>query len=374
MLCAMNRIAWLGLACCGVALLQAFVLFKANRLLAGTAISVLQVPWLLQIVLPLLLFIVAGLFVKARAVLLWLLGTGLMIALFILLSIISKDLGVNLIARVSPAAGFWLLLIGATLIAYAGALELQKLWLVLIGVVVGVAMLLFGFFDAISVMREYYANQNEFWQEVLRHCQLTLWAFLLSSCLGIALGIFAASRPMVSRWSLGVANAFQTIPSIALFALLIPFFSAIARTFPLLETIGIRGIGIAPALTTLTLYGLLPVLRGTILGLQSVAEAPLEAARGLGFNPWQIFVQIRLPLSIPIVLEGLRLTSVSLIGLVSLSSLIGAGGLGGFIFTGLGSGAIDRVLLGAIPILILALLVNSLMRGLELRLTPHGIR
>ncbi len=368
----MSKIAVLGVVFSGFGALLPWLVFKANRLLAGSAVGfsawVFLVPWLVVTAL------IAFSKFKTRGWGLFVLGSfGFGFFLF-LLSSTSQALGVSPISRVSPAIGFWMLLLGTWLVAYAGALEVQRIWLAGIGAVVTTVMLLLGFFDALSVIREYNANQSEFWLEMLQHILLAFWAWVLSSLLGTTLGSFAASRPIVSGWLLGITNVLYTLPSIALFALLIPFFSAVVRAIPLLEQLGVRGIGNAPALTALTIYGLLPVLRGTILGLLSVPQEPLEAAKGLGFKPNQVFWRVRVPLAIPLLLEGLRLAAVSLIGLAALSSLIGAGGLGTFIFTGLGNGAIDRVLLGAIPTLILAVLVNSVLRGLEFQITPRGIR
>lgn len=371
----LNRIAVLGLFLAGLGALFPLVLVKANRLVAGTPLGLMNFQWLylLFFVLWLGIAVAALSRVQARGWLLVVIGNLFFMVLLVAISQISSELGANPISRVSPAAGFWLLLLGAWLVAYAGALEVKRSWLAGLGLGLAVLLLGFGAFDHLSVLREYTANQTEFWQEVGRHLYLSFLALLFSSFLGIILGVYSASRPRASSLALGVANALQTIPSIALFALLIPFFSGLARAFPTLETLGVRGIGIYPALTALILYGLLPVLRGTILGLQGVPDAPLEAAKGLGYTPNQVFWRVRLPLAVPLMLEGLRLTAVSLVGLAALSSLIGAGGLGGFIFTGLGSGAIDRVLLGAIPTLVLALLVNSAMRGLEVVLTPKGL-
>ncbi len=371
----MNKIALLGVLCAGCAAFLPLMIVKANRLLAGTALGIAAVPvtyWLLGVFF--LALPVAWLKFKSRAVVLLVLGNFSLLALLLGLSIFSQNLGTNPISRVSPAFGYWLWLLAAWLLAYAGALELGRLWLAGLGLSAGLGLLVFGAFDSLSVLREYSANQSEFWTEVLHHLVLAFWAWVLSSLLGLVLGVYAASRVKISGVILGIANGLQTIPSIALFALLIPFFSTLARNIPWLETLGIRGIGFAPALTALTLYGLLPVLRGTILSLQNVPQAPLEAAQGLGLTDRQIFWQVHLPLAIPLLLEGLRLAAVSLVGLAALSSLIGAGGLGAFIFTGLGNGAIDRVLLGAIPTLLLAVLVNSGLRGLEFGLTPKGLK
>jgi osmoprotectant transport system permease protein len=192
--------------------------------------------------------------------------------------------------------------------------------------------------------------------------------------LGLPLGVWAARDVRVGHVVLGILSALQTIPSIALLTMLIAPFSGLARSFPFLETIGVRGIGSAPALTALTLYGLLPIVRGTVNGLRSVNPATLEAARGMGMTDTQRFWRVEWPLALPLIMSGLRTGAVSLVGLAALSSLVGAGGLGIFIFAGLGGAALDQVLLGAIPVLALAVLTDTLFGLLERSSVPRGLR
>ena len=148
----------------------------------------------------------------------------------------------------------------------------------------------------------------------------------------------------------------------------------LVRAFPALESLGIRGIGFAPAITALTIYGLLPIVRGVLNGLKAVPESSLEAGRGMGMTAWQLFFQVELPLALGLILNGIRTGAVQLVGLSTLSSLIGAGGLGVFIFGGLGSAANDLVLLGAIPVLVLAVMTDTAFRGLEQAGIPKGLR
>jgi osmoprotectant transport system permease protein len=162
-----------------------------------------------------------------------------------------------------------------------------------------------------------------------------------------------------------VLNVLQTIPSIALFGLLIGPLAWLGRQLP---GLGIAGVGLAPALLALSLYALLPVVRGTLAGLQQVPPAVREAARGMGMTPWQIMLQVETPLALPVFLSGLRITTVQAVGLAAVAALIGAGGFGAIMFQGLSASALDQVLLGVLPVVLLALLVDVAFRLLIARL------
>jgi osmoprotectant transport system permease protein len=137
----------------------------------------------------------------------------------------------------------------------------------------------------------------------------------------------------------------QTVPSIALFGLLLAPLAAL----------GLGGVGPAPALIALTLYALLPIARNTEAAIRGVDPALTEAASGMGMTPRQIFWRVELPLGFPVFLAGVRIVMVQAIGLAAVAALIGAGGLGTFVFQGIGQYAVDLVLLGAVPTIVLAL-------------------
>ena len=157
-------------------------------------------------------------------------------------------------------------------------------------------------------------------------------------------------------------NLLQTIPSIALFGLLIVPLSALAAAVPALAALGVGGIGPAPAIIALILYALLPVVRNTVAGSPGSMPAVVDAARGMGMTRRQLFWQVELPLASPLLLAGLRIVTVQAIGLAVVAALIGAGGLGSFVFEGLGQYAADLVLLGALPAIVLALAADFLLQ------------
>ena len=155
--------------------------------------------------------------------------------------------------------------------------------------------------------------------------------------------------------SLGIV---QTIPSIALFGVLIAPMSKLSEALPFLRALGINGTGPAPAIIALTLYSLLPLVRGFYTGFSEVATEVKEAASAIGFGARKMFFEVELPLALPALISGLRVVTIQAIGLASVAALIGAGGLGTFIFQGIGQYALDLVLVGALPVILLALLAN----------------
>lgn len=135
--------------------------------------------------------------------------------------------------------------------------------------------------------------------------------------------------------------------------------AGLTRHFPLLGKIGISGTGLAPALIALVLYALLPLVRGVVTGLQQVPRETLESATAMGMNDSQRFRQVQLPLALPVLLRSLRVVSVQTVGMAVVAALIGAGGFGALVFQGLLSSALDLVLLGVIPTIALAVVVDA---------------
>ncbi|HHH3174218.1 TPA: ABC transporter permease, partial [Klebsiella pneumoniae] len=145
-----------------------------------------------------------------------------------------------------------------------------------------------------------------------------------------------------------------------LFGLLIAPLAGLARYFPTLGELGVSGTGVAPALIALTLYALLPLVRGVVTGLQQVPQDALESATAMGMSAGQRFRQVQLPLAMPVLLRSLRVVSVQTVGMAVVAALIGAGGFGALVFQGLLSSALDLVLLGVVPTIALAVVVDAL--------------
>ncbi|STL74345.1 ABC transporter permease [Escherichia coli] len=151
----------------------------------------------------------------------------------------------------------------------------------------------------------------------------------------------------------------QTVPSVALFGLLIAPLAALVTAFPWLGTLGIAGTGMTPALIALVLYALLPLVRGCSR-LNQIPRDVLESARAMGMSGAQRFLHVQLPLALPVFLRSLRVVMVQTVGMAVIAALIGAGGFGALVFQGLLSSAIDLVLLGVIPVIVLAVLIDAL--------------
>jgi osmoprotectant transport system permease protein len=273
-------------------------------------------------------------------------------------------------ARISLGAAFWVLGACAAL-AVCDALQrlgagIAARLVAVIAILSSVALLgAVGTFDALSIAREYESRRQVFGDALGRHLSLVGASVGMAVAIGFPLGVAAAGRPRLRDPVFAILNVLQTIPSIALFGLLIAPLSVLVGALPQLAAFGIGGIGVAPALIALVLYALLPVVRNTSTGLASVDRAVIEAGRGMGLTGRQIFWQVELPLALPVLLAGLRIVTVQAIGLAVVAALIGAGGLGIFIWEGLGQYAVDLVLLGALPAIFLALAADFVLQILS---------
>ncbi|CAN0550951.1 unnamed protein product, partial [Laminaria digitata] len=278
-------------------------------------------------------------------------------------------------ARSSVGAGFWslLFLLSLMLIETLGRLEARRWLQLMLLVFVGGSWLVFlrgEGLESLSLVREFNARPDKFQQALWTHLALALGAVTISAGLAFALALKMIRSPAWQRPLLGAVSFLQTIPSLAVFGLLIAPLSALSSALPFLQDLGIRGIGWAPALLALIAYSLLPMVRNTFVALTEVPESLADAARGMGMNEHQVFYQLKLPLALPVMIEGVRITTIQAIGLTAVAALIGAGGFGGFIFQGLGQAAMDLVLLGALPTIALALLADALLTMLAASLKP----
>ncbi len=195
-------------------------------------------------------------------------------------------------------------------------------------------------------------------RNVLRHVELVLISLLLAILIGVPLGVAATRSKALARVTLAVAGLLQTIPSLALLAFLIP----------------LLGIGTLPSLVALFLYSLLPIVRNTYVGLTTIPPALVESARAIGLSPRARLLRVLLPLASPTILAGVRTSAVINVGTATIAALIGAGGLGEPILSGIQLRDPGLILQGAIPAAILALGAEWLFSGLERVLVPQGLR
>ena len=265
----------------------------------------------------------------------------------------------NAYARVSPASGFWVLvfafaLLAADAIARMRPRPMTRLSYLALAAAAVLAFLLLGIWSDLSIIREYSVRADVFWAEALRHVTLAIGSLLAAILAGIPLGVLCERKAGAGAVVLNSLNLIQTIPSIALFGMLIGPLAWIAANVPGAAAAGVSGIGMAPAFLALFLYSLLPIVANTVAGLDGVSGATREAARGIGMTSAQRLFRVEFPLAMPVILTAIRIVLVQNIGLATIAALIGGGGFGTFVFQGLGQTAADLVLLGAIPTVVLA--------------------
>lgn len=201
-------------------------------------------------------------------------------------------------------------------------------------------------------------NGSELLVKTWEHLYISLIAAALGIIVAIPVGVFLTRTPKGATFVMGLLGIVQTFPSFAILAFFIP----------------LLGIGKIPAIIALFLYSVLPILRNTYTGINALDKDLLEAGKAMGMSSIERIVQIEIPLAIPVIMAGVRMSIVYLIGWATLASFIGAGGLGDYIFSGLNLYQPEFIFAGAIPVTILALLTDLLLGWIERRLTPTGIR
>jgi osmoprotectant transport system permease protein len=352
-----------------------FVVFKLNRILPGDAHSLTQTlptSTALACQLSLILIALVALGIADARVRL----AAALVGVIVVAAAVASAANLltpagNKVVRVAPGSGFWLLLVALGLMATDAITRLRPrprpaVRVLMLALFIGVAgaALAHGSFDNLSVMREYAVNAGRFAHEARQHVWLALGSLAAAIIVALPLGILCHRVPRLRASVLGGLNVIQTIPAIALYGILMAPLGALAAAVPLAARFGIRGIGTAPAVLALFLYSLLPVVANTVAGLKRVSPAAVEAARGMGMTRWQILTGVELVLALPTILTGIRIVLVQNIGLVTVAALIGGGGLGVFVFQGIGQTAIDLVLLGAIPTVALAFSAAVLLDAL----------
>jgi osmoprotectant transport system permease protein len=185
---------------------------------------------------------------------------------------------------------------------------------------------------------------------------------LSASIFAVFLGIATRNRPLAKELSMSIASVFLTIPSLALFTIFIP----------------IVGLGFKPSFIALFLYALLPIMRNTTAGLDSVDASVLESAKGMGLTPTQILLKVQLPLAWPIMLAGIRVSALLTVGISAIATLVAGGGLGDFIKSGLARlplpNSLEAIWTGVILSLALAFAIDLFLRGVGRVTTPSGVR
>jgi len=342
---------------------SSFAVFRANRIVAGEAKPFFEaLPTPAAALFALVVFAAAGVALAktpARARL----ATAIVfvIAMAGLLGIAADHLTPpgDRFARVAPAAGFWAL-------AFAGAIffadSVVRLKLGPLARVLALALsaaafalaLWSGVWNELSILKEYANRADVFWREAGVHLALAVGSLAAAMAVGLPLGVLIARKTGWRAPVLNTLNAIQTIPSIALFGILIGPLGWISSHAPGAAALGVHGIGAAPAFLALFLYSLLPMAANTVIGLDQAPRDVVDAARGMGMTGRQRLFSVELPLALPVILTAVRIVLVQNIGMATIAALIGGGGFGVFVFAGLGQTAPDLILLGALPTVFLA--------------------
>jgi len=186
------------------------------------------------------------------------------------------------------------------------------------------------------------------------HFLISIVALMIGTLIAVPTGILITKSPKLSQVVISFCSVLQTIPSLALLAIMVPLF----------------GVGKLPAIIALVIYSLLPILRNTYLGMNSVDKDLIDASKGMGMTWIQIVAHVKVPLALPVIMSGIRLSAVYMVAWATLASYIGAGGLGDFIFMGLNNFNFYAIVAGTVPVTLMALLFDGLLSIVERKLTP----
>lgn len=198
-------------------------------------------------------------------------------------------------------------------------------------------------------------NFSDIILKIGEHLFISLSAIGLGTLFALPIGLLISQNKKISNFVIGVSSVLQTVPSLALLAIMVPIF----------------GVGKLPAIIALFIYSLLPILRNTVLGMESVNADMLDAAKGMGMTKSQIMFHVQIPLSVEVIMSGIRLSSIYVIAWASLAAYIGAGGLGDYIFNGLNNFNFEMIIVGTVPITLMALGIDYLLEKSETKLVPN---
>lgn len=363
-----------------VAFFMNFIILKENRVVEGVGYSLFSSAplWLPSIILLLLIAVLIFSFFESNAgkqrgyysagcILLFLTLTALVISADFL------DVNNYAFGRISLSGGSWMLFLSSFLLMNSGKRDNIPFIMKLIPFLLLFAFVISGNLIDLGISKEFNNEKKRFYEELSRHLYLSLRSVLQAIIIGIPLGILAWKKEKTKAGVFAVINSLQTIPSLALFGMLIPPLAWLSFRFPELRELGFKGVGQTPAIIALTLYALLPVVRNTFTSLSVIENRLLDAGRGMGMTGSQLFWKVELPIGLPIILGGVRIALVQTTGNATVAALIGAGGLGFFVFRGLEQAAPDLILMGVIPIILLVMFLDKATGLLIKILTPKGL-
>ncbi len=346
---------------------------KPNRILHGVAYSSFKFLGALGIVILVVWVILLALALyetKHKNTIVFLLTSILVISLFWGFQTSTGDYAVdNPSSRISFSSGFYVQIYCVFMLfsTYTQRIKTYKYikWIGVLSIFGILFYLLFtGAYDGLSLIKEYNIKKLQFYNNLRIHAMLTFGSVITGALIAVPLGFFAYSKKKLEDKIMVPLSIIETIPSLSLFGILLVPLSGLGK-LPFFDAIGVSGIGWAPAYIALTLYTLLPIGRNTLTGFYSVDKNIIEAAKGMGMSKSQVLKRIELPLAFPVIFTGIRIAFIQTIGGAVLAGLVGGGGMGTFVFLGLGEASPDLILLGVLPIVFFTVLLDYVLKAIE---------
>ncbi len=281
------------------------------------------------------------------------------------------------VARTGLHVGFWIALFASYVVIFAGTAWIEsglaRGLLAYAPVAAAALLVVMGSLRDLGIAREYANDAQGFVDELRLHATYVLGSVAFGLASGVLLGVVTARRRRLEPPVFGVLNVLQVLPTLAFVGLLYPVLSSLSDSVPVLERLGVRGVGWAPVIIVLAAYAVYPIARNTHAALVSLDANVLDAARGMGMGRMRTLVEVELPLALPVVIAGLRTASVQTTAGAVVAGLVGGGGLGTYVFLGASETATDLILLGVLPIVALAVTFDRLAFGLQRVLQPWGV-
>ncbi|MBS4025803.1 MAG: ABC transporter permease [Clostridia bacterium] len=345
------------------------VRIKPNRIAMGDLVGSIEMLSIFSIIFLILWATIIALSFytnKRRYVLLVTISILTVILLLAFISIKAKEYMVSSSARVSFSSGFYLQILWAYLIMVVGYKKIEgykayKFMLTILPIILIYFGIKYGTFNDLSLMKEFITKRSQFFDNLRIHGILTLASVLAGIIIAVPLGYIAYKSKKSEERIMLPMSIIETIPSLSLFGILLIPLSRLGK-LPIFNQIGVSGIGWAPAFVALSLYTLLPIGRNTLSGFSSVDNGIKEAAKGMGMKSTEILLKIEFPLAFPVIFTGVRIAFTQTIGGAVLAGLVGGGGMGSFVFLGLAEASQDLILLGVIPIVLLTIIVDYLLK------------
>lgn len=346
---------------------------KPNRIAQGVKYSSFEFFGSLGIILLVLWGVLLALSFygkKHKAVIVFTLTSVLTILLFFLLQLKAAEyIDPGASDRISLSLGFYVQIFCIYMLFSTYSQRIKKhryiKWIGFLSIFASLSYLMVtGALDDLSLIKEYNIKKTQFNDNLRIHALLTVASVITGSLIAVPLGFLAYFKKTFEDKIMVPLSVIETIPSLSLFGILLVPLSGLGE-LPFFDAIGVSGIGWAPAYIALTLYTLLPIGRNTLTGFHSVEKSVIEAARGVGMSEGQILKKIQLPLAFPVIFTGIRISLIQTIGGAVLAGLVGGGGMGTFVFLGLGEASPDLILLGVLPIVFFTVLLDYTLRAFE---------